>query len=139
MSPPITLARLQEWIDAPPYQRFLGLRAISLDPEAGRVTLRLPFRPEFQRAPDRPEIHGGVTAALIDIAGDYALAVKLGGGVPTIDLRVDYLRMAVSTDLLAHARTVKAGRTIGLVDVEVTDQEGRLIAVGRGTYSTKKG
>ncbi len=136
---PVTLARLQTWIDTPPYQQFLGIRAVALDPDAGTVTLRLPFRRDFQRSPDRPEIHGGVTAALIDIAGDYALAVKLGWGVPTIDLRIDYLRMAVETDLVATARAVKTGRTIGVVDVDVTDGDGRLIAVGRGTYSTKRG
>ena len=96
------------------------------------------FKPEFRRSPDSAQIHGGVIAALADIAGDYALAVTLGGGVPTIDLRVDYLRPAEG-DLLATARTVKKGRTIGVADVEIKDAAGRLIAVGRGAYSTQIG
>jgi len=132
-----TLHRLQESLDDPPYQRFLGLKAVGLDTEAGTVTLALPFKRELCRSSKEPEIHGGVTAALIDIAGDYALAIALDDGVPTIDLRVDYLRMAVETDLTAKAKAVKKGRTLSVVDVEVTDERGRLIAIGRATYYVK--
>lgn len=133
----LTLERLQEVLDEPPYQKFLGVRAVSFDREAGRVEIRLPFKDELCRSSTRAEIHGGVTAALIDIAGDYALAILLGGGVPTVDLRVDFLRMAVATDLTAIAAVVKKGRTLGVVNVEVTDGQGRLVAIGRGTYFVK--
>ncbi len=137
MTGPFTLETLQRSLDEPPYQQFLGIKAESLDADAGEVTIRLPFKRELQRSADRPEIHGGVTAALIDIAGDYALAVQLGRGIPTIDLRIDFLRMAVETDLIATARAVKTGRTLGVVNVEVKDEAGRLVAVGRGTYYTR--
>ena len=89
------------------------------------MTFELPFKRAFCRSSERPEIHGGVTAALIDIAGDYAIVAKLGGlGVPTIDLRIDYLRMAVETTLTAKATAVKVGRTLGVVNVEVSDDDG---------------
>jgi uncharacterized protein (TIGR00369 family) len=128
---------LQRALEEPPYQRFLGLRAVSFDRDTGRVEIRLPFKTELCRSSTRSEIHGGVTAALIDVTGDYALAILVGGGVPTIDLRVDFLRMAVATDLTAIATVVKKGRTLGVVNVEVTDGEGRLVAIGRGTYYLK--
>ena len=135
----LSVDELQAALDEPPYQRFLGLRAVSIDADAGSVVIALPFKRELCRSAERPEIHGGVTAALIDIAGDYAVVAKQGGlGVPTIDLRVDYLRMAVETELTATATAVKVGRTLGVVDVKVTDDEGRAIAVGRGTYYVKK-
>lgn len=139
MSSVMTLEEFQRRLDRPPFHALLGIRALALDAEKGEVVLRLPFRPEFQRSPDRPELHGGVTAALIDIAGDMALLVMLGDGVPTIDLRVDFLRMVVASDLTARARVVKAGRSIGVVDVEAHDDRGRLVAIGRGTYSTRTG
>ena len=107
-----TLASLQEALDDPPFQRFLGLRAVAMDPEAGTVTLALPFKRDLCRSSKVPEIHGGATAALIDIAGDYALAIQSGDLVPTIDLRIDYLRMAVETELIATARAVKMGRAL---------------------------
>ncbi len=132
-------AKLAEHLKDPPFHEFLDLELVDLDGEAGTVTIRMPFRREFQRSPKHKQIHGGVIAALIDIAGDYALAAKLGGGVPTIDLRIDYLRPVENSALLATARVVRQGRTIGIVDIEVSDESGRLVAVGRGCYSTKVG
>ncbi len=135
----LTLDALQRALDEPPYQKFLGIQAVAIDAATGGVTVRLPFKKDLCRSAERPEIHGGVTAALIDIAGDYAVVAKLGGvGVPTVDLRIDYLRMAVETDLHAVATAIKIGRTLGVVDVEVTDDAGRRIAIGRGTYFVKK-
>ena len=77
--------------------------------EDGAVEMRLPWRDELGRADGSDWFHGGVISALIDIAGDYAIASKLGRGVPTIDLRVDYLRPARRGDLRALARAVKVG------------------------------
>jgi uncharacterized protein (TIGR00369 family) len=133
-----TVERLKASARKPPFHDGLGLEVVAGDAAAGTATVRLPYKPAFARSPASPQIHGGVIAALADIAGDYALAVSLGGGVPTIDLRVDYLRPAEG-DLVAEARTVKRGRTIGVVDVEIRDTAGRLVAVGRGAYATTVG
>ena len=43
------------------------------------------------------------------------------------------------TALSATARVRRAGRTVGLVDIDVTDDSGRLVAVGRGTYGARTG
>ncbi len=136
---PVTVATIQRDIDDPPFHKFLNIGVESVDTKNGVVTLRLPFQAAFCRSPDVPQIHGGVTSAFIDIAGDYALVAVLGYGVPTINLRIDFLRMAENTDLVAVAKVIKSGRTIGVVDITVTDDKGRLIAIGRGTYSTRAG
>jgi uncharacterized protein (TIGR00369 family) len=103
-----------------------------VDLEAQSLVIRMAMRPELERLPESRQFHGGPIAALIDTAGDYAMALAVGGGVPTIDFRTDYLRPAIDTDQIATARVRRAGRTIGVVDVEVHDQAGRLEAVGRG-------
>ena len=118
------------------FQNFLGLELLDHDTTTGTVTLRAPWRPEFERGPGTRQWHGGPIAALIDIAGDFALIAKLGRGIPTIDLRIDYLRPAIDTDLVAKARTLRAGRSIGVVDIEVCDKDRRMVAAGRGSYST---
>ena len=118
------------------FQHFLRLELLGYDADVGAVSLRAPWRAEFERGPGTLQWHGGPIAALIDIAGDFALIAKLGRGIPTIDLRVDYLRPAIHTELIASARTLRAGRSIGVVDIEVRDNDGRLVAAGRGTYST---
>jgi len=122
--------------DVSPYQRFLGLEWLRWEP--GEVEIRLPFREEFLRADDSDWYHGGVVAALIDIAGDYALVTRVGDGLPTIDLRVDWLRPARRGALFAVGRAVKVGRTVCTADVEVRDESGQLVAVGRGTFATPK-
>jgi uncharacterized protein (TIGR00369 family) len=78
-------------------------------------------------------------AVLADIAGHAVVAARLRHGVPTIDLRVDYLRMASGDFLLASAKPVKLGKTIAVVDIRITDEQARLVAVGRATYMTREG
>jgi len=132
-----TLAALRSLITKPPFHGFMQPEVLSADREAGTVTLRIPFKRDFQRAPDAPQIHGGVIAALIDIAGHAAVAARVGHAVPTINIRVDFLSMAADqSDLFAHARLLRAGRSIAVVDVEVKDERDKAVAVGRGTFGT---
>jgi len=63
----------------------------------------------------------------------------VGGGVPTMNFRIDYLRPAIGSAVIAVARVRRAGRTASVVDVEVVDDEARLVALGRGTYSSNAG
>lgn len=139
MTAPLTLPEIQAMLDASPYIRHAGMEVVSLDPDALALSVRLRMRPEFERRAGTGQWHGGPIAALIDVAGDYALVLRVGGPVPTIDFRTDYLRPAVDTSLTAAARVRRAGRTVGVVDVDVTDDRGRLIAVGRGAYGTRAG
>ncbi len=122
-----------------PFQQLLGLRLEAFDLAAQTVTVRSVYGPNVERSPGTGQYHGGVIASLIDIAGDFALIAVLGFGVPTINFRVDYLRPAANSDLLALARVRKAGRTIGVVDIDVTDAGGKLVAIGRGCYGTQPG
>jgi uncharacterized protein (TIGR00369 family) len=138
-TPAITLDLLQQYLEDSPFQLPFKLRAVSFDVETGMFEVRLASIPFVERASGTRQIHGGAIASLIDIAGDFALFVMLGHGVPTINLRIDYLRPAIETDLTARAMVRKAGRNIGVVDIDVVDSVGKLVAVGRGTYGTQSG
>ena len=116
--------------------RALGLTLETSAP--GHVSIRLPFRDEFLREDGSDWVHGGVVSALIDIAGDYAVTTEVGAGVPTIDMRVDYLRPARRGDLIAVARTLRVGRTVSVADVEVRDSRGAVVAVGRAVYASPR-
>jgi uncharacterized protein (TIGR00369 family) len=128
------LERLQYELTAPPYHAYLRPEAVSADPEAGTVEIRLPFRPEFQRTSDRPEYHGGVIAGLADLTAHAAAAVKVGHMAPTIDLRIDFMRVGTG-DLLARGMVRRSGRTLATVDVEITGGDGRIVALARGVLS----
>ncbi|MBS7546201.1 PaaI family thioesterase [Ancylobacter oerskovii] len=130
---------LDEAIATSPFISFSGLKIVSVDAAAGEVVVTMPARPEFMRASGDDMFHGGPIAALIDTAGDFAIAIGVGGVVPTINFRVDYLRPARGGELRAVAKVRKAGRTVGLADVDVYDASGKLCAVGRGCYSGARG
>lgn len=132
----MTRAELEVMVAGCPFHRELGLVLEDFDQSAGRLTLSLTAKEALSRDDTRVELHGGVIATLIDVAGDYAVALKVGQGVPTISLNVDYLRFARGTKVFATATLIKCGRSIAVVDIEVADETGALIAVGRGTYSS---
>jgi uncharacterized protein (TIGR00369 family) len=131
-----TFEFVRDNIAATPFHQWLLPELNEVDEKAGSVTICLKIRPEFCRLPGRPELHGAVVAAMVDISGHAAVAAKLLHSVATIDMRVDYLRLASGTEMRAVATVVKIGRTIGVVDVRVTDDQQRLCAIGRAAYVT---
>jgi uncharacterized protein (TIGR00369 family) len=134
MSQEMSQDEVQAALERSPFMSFMRLKLVSMDQEAQQIVLRMPMRAEFERGAGTGQWHGGAIASLIDIAGDYALVMKVGGGVPTVNFRTDFLRPAMNTDLTATATVRRAGRTIAVVDIDVTDDNGKLCAVGRGTY-----
>ena len=135
----LSVEEVQAIFDASPFLGFLQLRAVALDHAAGTLTVTMPMRPELERRLGTAQFHGGSIAAFIDIVGDFAVGMTVGGGVPTINLRIDYLKPAVGTRLTGTARVRRTGRTVALVDVDVHDEKQSLVAVGRGTYSPQRG
>jgi uncharacterized protein (TIGR00369 family) len=135
----MTLEKMQALLDGSPFIHLLQMRAVSLDRADQKVVIEMPFAQDLERHPGTGQFHGGAIASLIDVAGDFALVISLGGGVPTINLRIDYLRPAGGARLLATASARRAGRTIGVVDIDVCDGTDRLVAIGRGCYSMAVG
>ena len=135
----LTSEQIQAIFDASPFLGFLRMSVVALDHDAGTLTVSMPMRPEFERRLGTGQFHGGAIAAFIDVVGDFAVGMAVGGGVPTINLRIDYLRPAVGGVLTGTARVRRAGRTVALVDVDVYDEQRALVAVGRGTYSGQPG
>jgi uncharacterized protein (TIGR00369 family) len=137
-TPNVAEAFIRTMLERPPLHQWLKPKLLALDVAAGTLTVLLPYRTELSRSTDQADYHGGIIATLIDLAGHACLAAKLGRRVPTIDMRVDFLRTAVDTDLKATAKIVRAGQTIGLCEVAILDERGRMIAAGRCVYSTRE-
>jgi uncharacterized protein (TIGR00369 family) len=135
----VSSAELQALMDASPFIRHAQMRITEIQPARESLTVAMPLKPEFERAPNSGQFHGGPIASLIDTAGCFALVMVLGHGVPTINFRTDYLRPAINTSLRAVATVRRVGRTVGIVDVDVFDDKDRLVAVGRGTFGSQRG
>ena len=135
----MTLEAMQAMLDGSPFIKLLAMKAVSLDRERQQVVIAMPMAADYERHPGTGQFHGGVIASLIDVAGDFALVIRTRGGLPTINFRVDYLRPAIKTSLTTVARVRRAGKSVGVVDVDVYDDRKALVAVGRATYSTLAG
>jgi len=135
----LNIADIEELFSDSPVFQALRLDVTEMDEHAGRAIVRMPIGSAVERVTSEGMVHGGPIATLIDIAGDLAIAARVGGGVPTINLRVDYLRPGTGTFLEARAAVRRLGRTIATADIDVYDDQDRLCAIGRGTYSSVVG
>lgn len=135
-TPTPLLEHLQKLADRCPYNAWLGVRFVTVGD--GTIEVSIPWRAEMVGIPVPPTIHGGILAGIVDFAASNAIATKFGQAVPTVDLRIDYHRVAKSGDLLAKGRVIRAGRTLATAEAEVYDCEGTLVASGRGTFYSAK-
>lgn len=114
----------------------------------GWVELRVPHDERLTNLgpTNRGEVHGGIAATLVDTSGGLACRTVLDNpvddGVVSVNMNVSYLRAALG-DLIARARVVRAGTTIGVVDVTVesdTAEDGVApVVIGRGSYRLFRG
>jgi uncharacterized protein (TIGR00369 family) len=134
MAEAMTIEKLQQLITRGPFNQWLDFTILKMD-EAG-IEVKAAWREEWVVNPDRRYTHGGILAAIIDVAADYAIAAELGRPVPTIDIRVDYHKAAMPGDLVAKAKVVRNGSQYSTAEAYVYDKDGTLVASGRGTYFT---
>lgn len=125
---------VQAIIARSPYLSWLGLQVLDLRED--EITAKATWREEWVANPTIGQTQGGILAALVDFAADFALMGRLGRPVPTIDMRIDYHRMAKRGDLIAKGRVVKLGTQFSVCEATVHDEAGVLIASGRGAYLT---
>lgn len=133
---PLTKKELQERLAHSAFIDSLHLQVLEADPEKQQVVMRAEMRPEFERGRGTGQWHGGPIAAIIDTVGDYALVMLLGRPLPTVNFRVDYLRPAIDTALIVTARVRRNGKLVGIVDIDVANEKGQVVAIGRATYAT---
>ena len=123
-----------------PYLTWLGVR-FSLD--AGGLVAHLPYAPQLIGNPLQPALHGGVTAAFLEITALAALSLNMReaqGSMPvalarTIDISIDYLRPGRPEDCHARAIITRAGRRYASVRAEAWQFDpARPIAAATGHF-----
>jgi len=130
----ITLEQVQAIITRAPFHQWLGLTVVAVGDDS--IEIKAKWREEWVVNVERRYTHGGILAALIDLAADFALIKQTGRGVPTIDMRVDYHRVAMPGDLIMRGKVVRSGSQFSTAEAYIFDLDGKLICSGRGTYLT---
>lgn len=143
-------AALAALVSGVPYISYLG---IQFERRGDELTAILPFDEKLIGNPMLPALHGGVTAAFLEVAAVIELSwaglwedveegrLDLSGGLgdfrfpKTIDFTVDYLRSGLPRDAYARARINRSGRRYASVHVEAwQDNRARLFAQATGHF-----
>lgn len=135
----MTLEQLQRELDATPFIAPLQIRAEPWDPDGDMLILSMPFQHALGGGAAEGHVHGGAIGALIDTAASmifYAFGVK---DAPTTSYHVDLVRPVVRSGMRAHTRIRRLGRTLGIADVDVFNDDGKLCAIGRATMAIRGG
>lgn len=120
-----------------PVARLIGFRPTQI--EHGKAIFELEAGP--QHANPMGTLHGGVLCDVADAAMGvaYASTLEEDESFTTLELKINFVRPFWSGTLVATGRVVKAGRTVGLTECDVTDSEGRLVARAMSTCMTLRG
>lgn len=114
----------------PPIHHLTGLRPTEADP--GSVTFAMPATPWLLSPPG--VIQGGVLAVLADapLGSAFHSVLPPATAYTTSELSMSFLRPATpeSGTLVARGRLIHAGRSLGLTEVTLQDENGRLLAHG---------
>ncbi len=121
----------------PPVAHLIGFEVIEM--EAGASLLELEV--EERHSNPMGTVHGGILCDLADAAMGTAFYSTLDDGesFTTLELKISFLRPFWTGKLLARARVVSRGRTVGLTECDVEDTEARLIARASSTCMTLRG
>jgi uncharacterized protein (TIGR00369 family) len=114
-----------------PVARLVGL--VLKEIESGRAVFEL--RAEERHHNPLGTLHGGVYCDLADAAMGWAYAATLAESesFTTVEMKINFLRAVRQATLTAEAKVVKAGSTLGYVECEVKDEQGRLVAKAAST------
>jgi len=141
-------ATLQKLVAGVPYMQFLGIK---IDRRGDELTAVLPYDDKLIGNPMLPALHGGATAAFLEVTAIVELswamiwedmeAGRVDENTPliqlpkTIDFTVDYLRSGLPRDAYARAQVNRSGRRYASVHVETwQDNRSRLFAAATGHF-----
>ena len=108
---------------------FIKLVGIRVEQASGdRVVLTCPVTPDLHQPFGL--VHGGVYATLAETAASVGGSLWFGdqGKVVGVSNHTDFLRAVRHGELRAEATPLARGRTTQLWQVEIVDEQGRLIA-----------
>jgi len=121
----------------PPVAKLIGFDVVSVEPGESVVEFQAS---EVHRNP-MGTLHGGILCDIADAAMGIAYASNLdeGESFTTLELKSNFLKPIWNARLRATGRVVKQGRTVGLVECDITDEKESLVARATSTCMTLRG
>jgi uncharacterized protein (TIGR00369 family) len=124
-------------VDAAPVARLIGFDLESV--EKGRAVMTL--HADQRHWNPMGTLHGGILCDIADAAMGIAYASLLADGesFTTLELKINFLKPVWKDFLRAEGKVIRAGKTIGMVECNVHDSKGELVARASSTCMTLRG
>jgi len=123
------ITRLKEQEVGEPIAGFLKMELLELTPVYARVTMKI----TADEMNFNGMVFGGIVMALADQAFAYATNSLVSPSIAT-QFNIHLISGAgVGDELTSECSVIKSGRRIGVSEMTVTDQTGKLIATANGT------
>ena len=120
-----------------PVARLIGFEVKEIADGRAIVTLAA----GRQHANPMGTLHGGILCDIADAAMGMAFASTLGPdeSFTTLELKINFFRSVWEALLRAEGKVVRRGSTVGYVECEITDEDGRLVAKAASTCIALRG
>lgn len=120
-----------------PVGELIGFKIIEAGD--GRAVVTLEAGP--QHANPMGTLHGGILCDIADAAMGVAFNSTLASteSFTTVELKINFFRPVWKAKLRAEGKIVRRGKTVGYVECEVTDENGRAIAKASSTCLVLRG
>jgi len=128
------LALGQKVLSSQPFSTLVGAELTAFSP--GQAELTIPITPQLKQ--QHGFVHGGVISYAADNALTFAGGSLLGPAIVTSEYKINYLRPAMGTALIARATVLYSSQTQAVCRCEVfvvADGEEDLCAVAQGTIA----
>ena len=128
----LTAKQIRDFLPRIPFNTLLGIKLTRTHSDG--VTIECALRHELTNSAG--VAHGGVTAAIADVAVGMALNRHFGGKRPitTVEMKINYFLPATDGHIFARSRLLRIGSTLCVGSVDLTNTEGKELGTALVTY-----
>jgi uncharacterized protein (TIGR00369 family) len=128
----LTARQMRDFLPKIPFNMLLGVKLTRVHREG--VTIECALRHELTNSAG--VAHGGVAAAMADVAVGMAINRHFGGKrkITTVEMKINYFRPASEGQIFARSHLLRLGSTLGIGRVDLRDAKGNLIGTAIVTY-----
>jgi uncharacterized protein (TIGR00369 family) len=122
----------QQIFDAQPFTRLIGAELVSVGEKEAEI--RLPISENLKQ--QHGFVHGGIISYLADNSITFAGGMALQGDSITAEYKINYVRPAIGTHLIARAKVVNVGKKQAVCQAEIyafNESVEKLCAIALGT------
>ena len=129
INPSDNLARLRAMAEVEPVASFLNMKLLEMSPGYAKVTMKM--------MPEHINFQGFIYGGIIMAVADYSFAYGGNSAVfPSVASQFNMHFISapkVGDELIAECWVLRGGKRIVIVEMKVTNQDGKLIASGTAT------